>query len=214
MINLASLLVPGSVWKKIALGLAAVILVAVLTGLAAWRGYKAGYHAADLERQAEVADIEAAYSRAQAEAEAEARKLYEQAVTHGHAVERQLLAAQKTIDRQSRELTNQRIIHASKDVAAADGSCRFGPSWVRSYNEALGLGDGGGSDPGDLADAPGDAGAAPAADAGVLRGVETVTPEDILAHARDYGQYTRIMAARLAALIALLKGRNGGEVVP
>ncbi len=43
--NLLSVLsaLTGSVWKKVALGLAVVILMAVLVALAVWRGYRAGY---------------------------------------------------------------------------------------------------------------------------------------------------------------------------
>jgi len=202
----------GSGWKKLALGLGAVILVAILVALAGWRGYRAGYEAADKERQAEVATIRAEHSKALAEAESRARKLLEDATARAHEFENQYLAARKTIAVQSRELTNQRIAHASQAVDTSDGSCRFGPEWVRLYNEAIGAGDCDSTVSTATSGAAGDARSAEAAQAGVLPGVQTVTPEDILAHARDYGKRNRALEAQLSALIQWAKNLTTGEV--
>jgi hypothetical protein len=204
----------SSGWKKLALGLAVVIVVAVLVGLAGWRGYRAGYESADLKRQAEVAAIHADHAQALAGAEAKARKFLEAATARAHALEGEYLAAKQVIANQSRELTNQRIAHASQDVDTADGTCRFGPEWVRLYNKAIGAGDG--SDAMSVAPSgpAGDAQAASIVDAGLLSEAPTVTPEDILAHARDNGKRNRSLEAQLAALIQWAQGLNDGEVTP
>ena len=71
---------------------------------------------------------------------------------------------------------------------------------MRLYNEAIGArpGDGGDAVPAAAPGADNATGAAPAADAGVLR---RVTPEDILAHIRDYGARNRAVEAQLMELI-------------
>ncbi|MGE4191805.1 MAG: hypothetical protein AB7E51_00300 [Pseudodesulfovibrio sp.] len=199
----------GSVWKKVAVGLALTILVAVLVGVAAWKGYRAGYAAADLKRRAEVADIRAGHAKALADAEALARHALEAATARSNALEAEYLAARKTINRQSRELTKARIANASRDhIVVADGTVRVSPEWVRLYNEAIGAGpgDGGRALPGAAPSAAGAAGTAGAADAGVLRGGAAVTLADILAHVRDYGARGRAIEAQLNALIDWAEG--------
>lgn len=209
----------GGGWKKLAIGLVAVIIVSLVVAAAAWRGYHAGYESADLERQAEVAAlneehtqvvaaIQEQHLRALAKAESVARQRLEQAVVRNHTLESQYQAAQQTIEKQSRELTNQRIVHASKDVDTADGSCRFGPEWVRLYNEAIGASAGNGGDavPAAASDPDANATAGAAVETGILQ--EQVTPEDILAHARDYGERNREMEAQLGALIEWANGLN------
>ena len=124
----------------------------------------------------------------------------------GHALESEYLTAKKTIENQTRELTNQRIAHASQDVDTTDGTCHFGPDWVRLYNEAIGASDGGDTVPAAAPGPAGDAGTAQTPDAGILPGTNTVTPEDILAHVRDYGTRNRALVAQLAALIEWAKG--------
>ena len=73
---------------------------------------------------------------------------------------------------------------------AAARDCRgLSADWVRLYNEALGLAGAGGGPGGEGADPAGDAasaGQAGPAGAGV-RGDALATPEDVLAHVRDYG---------------------------
>lgn len=204
----------GGGWKKAALGLGAVILMAVLVALAAWRGYRAGYAASDLERQAEVAAIRASHFQALATAEATARQRMETATVHALNMERQYLAAKKTIAKQSQELTNQRIAHASQDVDTADGTCRFGPEWVCAYNAALGTGNS--CDPlsRTASGSVGENGTTQAVDTGILQGGPAVTPEDILAHARDYGQWARATHAQCNALIDWAAGLQTKEAQP
>jgi hypothetical protein len=181
--------------------------------VAAWQGYNRGYDRADAERRAQVAELHAAHSLALAEAEAEARARLVQATARAAEAERGYLAAQDTIAAQRRELTNRRIADASRDVDVSDGACRFGREWVRLYNEAIGAraGDGGDAVPGTAADADAGAGGAAAADAGILPGAAAVTPEDILAHIRDYGHRCRDIEARLLGLQEWAKGLNGEE---
>jgi hypothetical protein len=143
-----------------------------------------------------------------------ARKQLEAATARTHELESQYLAAQQTIEKQSRELTNQRIVHASKDVDTADGTCRFGPEWVRLYNEATGARDRGDAVPASAARADDEAGTSQTAQAGILPGAPTVTPEDILAHARDMGRYTRKLETQVASWIEWAAGLNTGEVTP
>lgn len=208
------LMLAGDGWKKLALGLGLAIVVTIAIGVAAWRGYKAGYAAADLKRQAEVADIIADHSKALAKAEKIVRERLETEVARSNELQTRFQAARRTIEKQSRELTNQRIVHASKDVDTADGTCRFGPEWVRLYNEATAGRNRGGTVPAATAPADGDAGATQAPHAGILPGAPTVTPEDILAHARDMGRYTRKLEAQVVSWIEWAAGLNAGEVTP
>lgn len=87
-------------------------------------------------------------------------------------------------------------------VAARD--CRgLSADWVRLYNEALGLAAGAGSGPGsESADPAGtvqNAGQAGPTETGI-RGDALATPEDVLAHVRDYGGYCRGLEVQLATL--------------
>jgi hypothetical protein len=207
-----SLLTGGTV-KKVIVGLACGLLLALAVAVLAWKCWHAGYNAADLKRRAEVAELQGAHSRALAAAESEAHRALAAATARGNALEAEYLAARKTINRQSRELTRERIANASRPVVAADGALRVGPEWVRAYNEAIGAGpgDGGHALPGTAPGPAGAAGTAQAADAGILRGGGTVTPADILAHARDYGQRNRAMEAQLNALIDWAKAMRGVE---
>jgi hypothetical protein len=208
----------GAGWKKLALGLAAAIVVAVLVGLAAWRGYRAGYEKADAERRAQVAELRGEHALALADAERQARALLEEQTARANELERQYLAASNTIAAQRRTITNERIRHASRDVDVSGGACRLGPEWVRLYNAAVGAdsGDGGAALPPTASGPDADPGAAPEADTGILRGgpaVTSVTPEDILAHVRDYGSRCRDIEARLLGLQEWAGGL-GGEVQP
>lgn len=93
-----------------------------------------------------------------------------------------------------------------KEVSlAAARDCRGLPAdWVRLYNEALGFAAGSGGGPGgegaDPAGTAAPAGQAGAARAGV-RGEALTTPEDVLAHVRDYGGYCRNLEAQARALV-------------
>lgn len=208
----------GSKWKWIAIGLGAVVLIGLLTGVAAWKGYHAGFDRADAERRAEVAEIHAHHAEAIAAAERIARARLEAETARAAVIEREYLDAAQTIAAQRRAITRERIRHASLDVAAVGGACAFGPDWVRLYNEALGC-DSGHALPAAAPGAADEAGAADAPDAGVFRGgaavTDDVTPADILAHARDYGARCRALETQLNALIDWAEGRNpNAEAAP
>jgi hypothetical protein len=191
----------------LALGAGVLLLTVLLCGLAAWKGYRAGFDRADADRRAEVAEIHAHHAEALADAERIARERLEAETARAAVIEHEYLAATQTIAAQRRAITRERIRHASLDVAAVGGACAFGPDWVRLYNEALGCDRGYAVS----AAAPGpadQAGAAGAADADVLRGGARVTPADILAHARGYGARCRALEAQLNALIDWAEGRN------
>ena len=80
--------------------------------------------------------------------------------------------------------------------------------WVRLYNEALGLAGSyysagnEGSAPGGADDAPGSAGTACAG----VRQDALATPEDVLAHVRDFGGYCRKLEAGYRALVDFMEG--------
>jgi len=194
-------------WKWIGIGAGVLLLMAVLCGLAAWRGYRSGFDRADADRRAEIAELHAEHAEALASAERIARERLEAETTRATTLERQYLAAVKTIAAQRRTISNERIRHANRDLDP-DDLCRLGPDWVRLYNEAAGAGDRGhalgGTAPG-TADA---AGTGQAVDARILPGGDTVTPADVLAHMRDYGARCRALEAQLNALIAWIEGGN------
>ena len=88
-------------------------------------------------------------------------------------------------------------------VAARHNCAGLSRDWVRLYNEALGLatgaGGGSGSQDTDPAGTAQNAGQTGPARAGV-RGDALATPEDVLAHVRDYGGYCRGLEVQLATL--------------
>ncbi len=188
------------------LGAGVLLLLALLCGLAAWRGYHAGFDRADAERRAEVAEIHAHHADALADAERIARARLEAETVRAAVIEREYLDAAQTIAAERRAITRERIRHASLDVAAVGGACAFGPDWVRLYNEALC--DRGHALPATASGPADQAGAADAPDAGVFRGGARVTPADILAHVRNYGARARALEAQLSALIDWAEGRN------
>lgn len=228
MIPIATLLsaLGPSPWRKVALGLAAVLLVAVLCGVAARRAYEAGYAKADAVRLAEVREAQrlhaeevARHAAALAAAEAEARRRLAAETARAAEVEQHYLKARRDLAAARNTITNRRIADASRAVVADPaGRCRFDGAWVRLYNEALGIehpGHGGDAVPAAAPGPAGTAGTGQAADAGVLHhdpGAATVTayvtPADILAHARDYGGRCQDLEARLRALITWAQDRE------
>ncbi len=198
--------------EKLALGLGAAILLIVLVGVAGWRGYRAGYASADLKRQAEVAAIRAEHSQAFADAEAEARRQLQTAVNRGNVLEEEFLAAKKVIANQTRQLSNQRIRNASLSVDTADGVCRFGPEWVCLFNEAIGAGDRDLAVSAATSGTAGTPGTAKGSGTRILQGVKSVTPEDILACVRDFGQRSRHIETQLVKLIQWAKTFRADEV--
>ena len=105
-----------------------------------------------------------------------------------------------------RASVNRRIRDVSE--AARRDCAGLSAGWVRLYNEALGLADSGdsagnqGSAPGGAHDAPGSAGTAHAG----VRQDALATPEDVLAHIRDFGGYCRKLEAGYRALVDFMEG--------
>jgi len=177
-------------------------LVSILLALAVFGGgYWCGYSRADNARVAEVATIKAEHVAAYAEAERHARERLEEETAKANDLAVRLQQEKGRIVVQTKVIT-RRI----KDAAQSAAGCSFGPDFVRLYNEALGY-PGGGALP-ESAGAAGaghGAGPAPAAGSGVLPGTPVtppVTPEDLLAHARDFGAWARGLEAQTRALAA------------
>ena len=85
-------------------------------------------------------------------------------------------------------------------VAARHNCAGLSRDWVRLYNEALGLAGSGGGPGGEGADPAGQAGTAGTG----IRGDALATPEDVLAHVRDYGGYCRGLESQLATLVRVV----------
>lgn len=182
--------------------------------LALLAGYTHGRDTAEQEGKARIAALQTAWAeqergRAEAVAAAEksARERLAAATERGDKLAAELANTTRALDAARVDL-NRRIRHVSE---TARRDCPGLPAeWVRLYNEALGLAEtgpdhsagGGSSGSGGAADASGSAGAA---GAGIQPDALT-TPEDVLAHIRDYGHYCRRMEAGYRALITLHNG--------
>ena len=181
----------------------AICLAALLAG------YLHGRDTAEQEGNARIAALQAAWaeqerSRAEAVAAAEksARERLAAAAERGDRLAAELTNAARELDAARADL-NRRMRRVSETARRDCPGLSAG--WVRLYNEALGLagpdaGHGAGSEvqgSGRTADASGPAGAAGAG----LQPDALTTPEDVLAHIRDYGQYCRRLEAGYRALI-------------
>ena len=182
--------------------------------LSMFAGYVHGRDTAEQEGKARIAALQTAWaeqehSRAEAmgAAEKSARERLAAATERGDRLAAELTKTTRALDTARADL-NRRIRDVSESARRA---CPGLPAeWVRLYNEALGLA---GADAGhnagngrtgavnaaDTADAAGPAGTGIQPDA-------LTTPEDVLAHVRDYGQYCRRMEAGYRALITLQHG--------
>lgn len=183
--------------------LAVVLLAAALFG----GGYWAGHSRADAVRIAEVASLKAEYSAAQADAERQARERLEQETARANDLAERLQSEKGRI-----QIVTRTIPRRIPDAARSAAGCSFGPDFVELYNDALGYPRARGGSP--VPESPGavgtdiDAGPSAAPVGGLLPGkpvTPPVTPEDLLAHARDYGAWARGLEAQLRALGELLK---------
>jgi hypothetical protein len=198
--------------KTVAL-LAGALLVVLLCGLAAWRGYAAGYDRADAARRAEVAELRSEHQaelaerwRVVAAAEREARERWQ---ARSELADR--LSGELAAERRARQSETRRL---RKEITryAHNADRRLSADFVRLYNQAIrapSAHDLPGAE--DSAGAAGAAGAAPAADigkldAGKLAGASAVTEADLLANAEANGARCEALAARLNALIDLVEG--------
>ena len=181
----------------------AICLAALLAG------YLHGRDTAEQEGNARIAALQAAWaeqerSRAEAVAATEksARERLAAATERGDRLAAELTNTARALDAARADL-NRRIRHVSE--TARRDCAGLSAGWVRLYNEALGLAGpdaghsagGEGESSGGAADASGPAGAAGAG----LQPDALTTPEDVLAHIRDYGQYCRRLEAGYRALI-------------
>ena len=148
----------------------------------------------------EVSEKEKARADAVAAAERAAREKLEKETARVAALSAELSDARKKMakERQTFDARLQKVALAARRDCAG-----LSRDWVRLYNEALGLaagaggGPGGeGADPAGTAETPGQTGPAGTG----IRGDALATPEDVLAHARDYGGYCRGLEVQLATL--------------
>lgn len=152
----------------------------------------------------EVSEKEKARAEAVATAERDARERLEKETARVAALSAELSDARKKLakERQTFDARLQKVALAARRDCAGLSS-----DWVRLYNEALGLAAGSGGGPGsESADPAGtaqNAGQAGTAGTGI-RGDALATPEDVLAHVRDYGGYCRGLESQLATLVRVV----------
>ena len=193
--------------SKIPSWLWAVLVCVVIYGAGVWRGLDVVTE----EYEARIATINSAHAeqertRAEAVAAAEknARERLAAETARGEKFARELAVKTAELDAE-RASINKRIRDVSEK--ARRDCAGLSLEWVRLYNEALGFGAGHsagneGSAPGGAHDAPGSAGAARAG----VQPDALATPEDVLAHIRDYGLYCRRLEAGYRALTTLYNG--------
>ena len=193
---------------KIPSWLWAVLVCVVIYGAGVWRGLDVvteEYEAKIAAMNATRAEEERARAEAVAAAEKNARERLAAETARGEKFARELAVKTAELDAE-RASVNRRIRDVSE--AARRDCAGLSAGWVRLYNEALGLADSGdsagnqGSAPGGAHDAPGSAGAAGAR----VQPDTLATPEDVLAHVRDYGGYCRKLEAGYRALVDFMEG--------
>ena len=192
--------------SKIPSWLWAVLVCVVIYGAGVWRGLDVvteEYEAKIATMNATHAEQERARAEAVAAAERRAHEALVAATARGEKLARELAAKNAELDAE-RASVNRRIRDVSE--AARRDCAGLSDGWVRLYNEALGLGSGHsagreGSAPGGAHDAPGPPGAAGAR----VQPDALATPEDVLAHVRDYGLYCRKLEAGYRGLVGYTK---------
>ena len=170
---------------------------ALLCLLAFLSGYSHGEGAADARAEARIAALSAAQAEAAAHAEKSARERLAEAAALSERLQADLVNRERELDAQRREF-NRRIRDVSE--AARRDCAGLSADWVRLYNDALGLGRHPGNEAA-AAGAPPDAAAPAGASGAGLREDALTTPEDVLAHARDYGHYCQSVSAAYESLI-------------
>ena len=189
-----------------------VLAVGLLCAACCAAGYVRGFGVAETRGRAllaEQAEASASEREALAVAAAEAERLARQRLEA--ETERAAAIAGELSETRNRLAAERQAFTRRMDRVAEDASrhCAGLPAgWVRLYNEALGLADSGdsagnqGSAPGGAHDAPGSAGTAHAG----VRQDALATPEDVLAHIRDFGGYCRKLEAGYRALVDFMEG--------
>ena len=192
--------------SKIPSWLWAVLVCVVIYGAGVWRGLDVvteEYEAKIATMNATHAEQERARAEAVAAAEKNARERLAAETARGEKFARELALKTAELDAE-RASVNRRIRDVSE--AARRDCAGLSAGWVRLYNEALGLADSGDSagNQGSAGayDAPGSAGAAGAR----VQPDTLATPEDVLAHVRDFGGYCRKLEAGYRALVDFMEG--------
>ena len=190
-----------------------VLAVGLLCAACCAAGYVRGFGIAETRGRAllaEQAEASASEREALAVAAAEAERLARQRLEA--ETERAAAIAGELSETRNRLAAERQAFTRRMDRVAEDASrhCAGLPAgWVRLYNEALyGSGHSAGNEgsaPGGAHDAPGSAGAAGAR----VQPDALATPEDVLAHVRDYGGYCRKLEAGYRALITFYN--DGGS---
>lgn len=148
----------------------------------------------------EISEKEKARAEAVATAEPGRRERLEKETARVASLSAELSDARQKLakERQTFDARLQKVA-----VAARHNCAGLSRDWVRLYNEALGLAAGAGGGPGSQ-DADPAGTAAPPGQTGPagtgVRGDALATPEDVLAHARDYGGYCRGLESQLGTL--------------
>lgn len=196
-------------------GLADNTLPALVCVLAFVAGYVHGTDTAEKEGKARIAALQAAWAeqeRARAEAAAAAEKNARERLAaetaRGEKFARELAVKTAELDAE-RASINRRIRDVSEK--ARRDCAGLSLEWVRLYNEALGLA-GSYHSAGNEGSAPGGAHGAsglPGTAGTRLQPDPLATPEDVLAHVRDYGLYCRKLEAGYRALITFYN--DGGS---
>lgn len=191
--------------SKIPSWLWAVLVCVVIYGAGVWRGLDVvteEYEARIAAMNAARAEEERARAEAVAAAEKNARERLAAETARGEKFARELAAKTAELDAE-RASVNRRIRDVSEK--ARRDCAGLSREWVRLYNEALygsyhSAGNEG-SAPGGAYDAPGSAGTAHAG----VRQDALATPEDVLAHVRDFGGYCRKLEAGYRGLVDYIK---------
>lgn len=193
---------------KIPSWLWAVLVCVVIYGAGVWRGLDVvteEYEAKIAAMNATRAEEERARAEAVAAAEKNARERLAAETARGEKFARELAVKTAELDAE-RASVNRRIRDVSEKARRDCAGLPLG--WVRLYNEALGLADSGDS-AGNQGSAPGGAGDASPSAGAAHAGVQPdalATPEDVLAHVRDYGGYCRKLEAGYRGLVDFVEG--------
>ena len=178
-----------------------VLAVGLLCAACCAAGYVRGFGIAETRGRVLLAE--------QAEASASEREALAVAAAE---TERAAAIAGELSETRNRLAAERQAFTRRMDRVAEDASrhCAGLPAgWVRLYNEALGLAPAAPEASAPAAGIGAPAGSASATGAGVRSGASVmVSPEDLLAHARDYGGYCRNLRAQAEALLAVEKGRE------
>ena len=182
------------------------VALALVAGMTFLAGYERGADDARQECETRIAVMEKdrvrqeqARAEAMAAAEKSARERLAAATARGDRLALEVAQKTKELDAE-RASVNRRLVHVAE--TARRDCAGLTADWVRLYNEALGLAGAGhnaGSGRTGSVNTADTAGAAGAAGTGI-RPDALATPEDVLAHVRDYGQYCRKLEAGYRAL--------------